>query len=160
MLYRLLQSVTMRLQNILTASLAFLLPISAENNTEAPPWPYQTFKFLPSLKPPVLSINNTSPTSPGLLFIPQSGAEAHNYSLTIFRPDGELIWQSPYGDYAAFRRSTLFGPPVLAFFKGVTFSEPWGVGYGIVYIFDEHYENIYNVTLWNETLPLQSISPL
>jgi hypothetical protein len=149
----------MRLSNVLAASVLSLLSVDAQNNTTSP-WPYQTFKSLPGYEPPVLSVNKTGDSSPGLLFFPQSGAEAHNYSLNIFCPDGELVWQSDYGDYAAFRPTTLFGEPVLAFFKGVSFSEPWGFGYGIVYILDQHYENIYNVTLWNETYPLQSISPL
>jgi hypothetical protein len=148
----------MRPHNIVVASLAYLLPILAQNTTSQ--WPWQTFKSLPGLEPPVLSINKTGETSPGLLFFPQSGGEAHNYSLNIFREDGELVWVSGYGDYTVFRRTTLFGEPVLAFFKGVSFTEPWGFGYGVVYILDQQYENIYNVTLWNSTYPLQSISPL
>jgi hypothetical protein len=108
----------------------------------------------------VLSINKTGTTSPGQILFPLSGSESHNYSLNIFREDGELVWQSGYGDYAAFRRTTLFGEPVLAYFAGVSFSEPWGFGYGIIYILNQQYENIYNVTLWNSTYPLESISPL
>ena len=148
----------MHTHNILLASLAYLLLVFAQNTTSS--WPWQTFKSLPGLEPPVLSINKTGETSPGILFFPQSGREAHNYSLNIFREDGELVWVSGYGDYAAFRRTMLFGEPVLAFFKGITFPEPWGFGYGVVYILNQQYENIYNVTLWNSTYPLQSISPL
>lgn len=149
----------MRLHSILIASLACLLPAHAQNNTTTT-WPWQTFKSLPGLEPPQLSINKTGITSPGHIFLPISGNEAHNYSLVIYQEDGSLIWQSPYGDYAAFRPTTLFGEPVLAFFSGVTFSEPWGFGYGFVKILDQHYENIYNVTLWNTTFPLESFSPL
>jgi hypothetical protein len=148
----------MRLLNIIFTSLACLTPVLAQNTTSQ--WPWQTFKSLPGLEPPVLSINKTGETYPGMLFFPQSGNEAHNYSLNIFREDGELVWVSGYGDYAAFRRTTLFGEPVLAFFSGVTFPEPWGFGYGTVSILNQQYENIYNVTLWNETYPLQGISPL
>jgi hypothetical protein len=150
----------MRPENILLASLACLAPVLAQNNTTLQ-WPWQTFKSLPGLEPSVLSINKTGETSPGMLFFPQSGMEAHNYSLNIFREDGELVWVSDYGDYAAFRRTELFGEPVLAYFKGVTFPEPWGFGYGVIYILNQQYENIYNVTLWNDTYPsLESISPL
>ncbi|KAJ4308325.1 hypothetical protein N0V94_009406, partial [Neodidymelliopsis sp. IMI 364377] len=120
----------------------------------------QTFESLPGFEPPQLAINKTGSTSPGHIFFPISGHEAHNYSLVIYQEDGELIWQSGYGDYAAFRPTTLFGEPVLAFFSGVTFPEPWGFGYGQVQILNQHYENIYNVTLWNSTFPLESISPL
>ncbi|CAN9186775.1 unnamed protein product [Alternaria alternata] len=148
----------MRLQSVLLASLASLL-VHAQNNT-APQWPWQTFKSRPGFEPPVLSINKTGTTSPGQILFPLSGSESHNYSLNIFQEDGELVWQSGYGDYAAFRRTTLFGEPVLAYFAGVSFSEPWGFGYGIIYILNQQYENIYNVTLWNSTYPLESISPL
>ncbi|CAE7015097.1 hypothetical protein CFE70_002616 [Pyrenophora teres f. teres 0-1] len=148
----------MRLRNILIASLAHLSVLAQNNTTSA--WPWHTFKSLPGVEPPVLSINKTGETSPGLIFFPQSGGEAHNYSLNIYREDGELVWASGYGDYAAFRSTMLFGEPVLAYFKGISFPEPWGFGYGIIYILNQQYENIYNVTLWNSTYPLQSISPL
>ena len=85
------------------------------------------FQVPPRPEPPVLSINKTGETSPGMLFFPQSGSEAHNYSLNIFREDGELVWVSGYGDYTAFRRTMLFGEPVLAFLKGITFPEPLGL---------------------------------
>ncbi|KAJ4340762.1 hypothetical protein N0V95_007404 [Ascochyta clinopodiicola] len=149
----------MRLQNIVLTGLASAISVITQNNTTST-WPWQTFKSLPGLEPPQLSINKTGTTSPGHIFFPISGHEAHNYSLVIYQEDGELIWQSGYGDYAAFRPTTLFGEPVLAFFSGVTFPEPWGFGYGLVKILDQHYENIYNVTLWNTTFPLESISPL
>ncbi|KAG9193672.1 hypothetical protein G6011_03707 [Alternaria panax] len=95
-----------------------------------------------------------------MILFPLSGSEAHNYSLNIFQEDGELVWQSGYGDYAAFRRTTLFGEPVLTYFAGVSFTERWGFGYGVIYILNQQYENIYNVTLFKSTYPLESISPL
>lgn len=148
----------MRFQDMTLIPLAYALPAVAQST--ASPWPWQTFKSLPGLEPPVLSINKTGDTSPGMIFFPQSGGEAHNYSLNIFREDGELVWVSGYGDYAAFRPTTLFGQPVLAYNKGISFTEPWGFGYGVVYILNQQYENIYNVTLWNSTYPLESIYPL
>ncbi|KNG47795.1 hypothetical protein TW65_05395 [Stemphylium lycopersici] len=148
----------MRFQDTSLILLAYALPAIAQNTDS--PWPWQTFKSLPDLQPPLLSVNKTGETSPGMLFFPQSGGEAHNYSLNIFREDGELVWVSGYGDYAAFRPTTLFGQPVLAYNKGISFTEPWGFGYGVVYILNQQYENIYNVTLWNSTYPLQSIYPL
>jgi hypothetical protein len=148
----------MRISNTLLAFLAYALPVLAQNTTS--PWPWHTFKSLPGVEPPVLSINKTGEISPGMLLFPLSGDGAHNYSLNVYRDDGELVWASGYGDYAAFQRTTLFGEPVLAFFQGVTFSEPFGLGYGVVNILNQQYENIYNVTLWNSTYPLQSFSPL
>jgi hypothetical protein len=149
----------MRLQGLALAFMASVALTFGQNTTTST-WPWQTFRSLPGLEPPQLAINKTGSTSPGHIFFPISGHEAHNYSLVIHQEDGELIWQSGYGDYAAFRPTTLFGEPVLAYFSGVTFPEPWGFGYGIVKILNHQYENIYNVTLWNSTFPLESISPL
>ena len=149
----------MRLLDVALAFLASAFPIFAQNDTTST-WPWQTFKSLPGLEPPKLSINKTGLTSSGHIFFPISGHGAHNYSLVMYQEDGELIWQSGYGDYAAFRPTTLFGEPVLAYFSGITFPEPWGFGYGVVQILNQQYENIYNVTLWNSTFPLTSIAPL
>ncbi|KAF2646013.1 hypothetical protein P280DRAFT_544443 [Massarina eburnea CBS 473.64] len=150
----------MHLPSVLLVSLAVIAPVCAQNNT-ASNWPWQTFKSFPGFEPPQLEITKNGTTSPGLLFFPQDGDTAHNHSLNIFREDGELVWQSGYGDYAAFKPQTLFGEPVLAMFSGITFSEPWGFGYGLVQILNNRYENIYNVTLWNTSYPtLESISPL
>jgi hypothetical protein len=149
----------MHLQMLLMALSAAILPTSAHNDTT---WPYQTFQSLPGFEPPQLEIStaNTS-TAPGLIFFPTSGNGAHNYSLNIYQQDGELVWQSGLGDYAAFRPTTLFGEPVLALWTGISFPEPWGFGYGIVKILNRNYENIYNVTLWNTSYPtFESIYPL
>ncbi|KAI4621100.1 uncharacterized protein J4E87_006728 [Alternaria ethzedia] len=148
----------MRFSGVVLASLASIL-VHAQNNTTSS-WPWQTFESRPGFEPPVLSVNKTGDTSPGVITFPQSGSGAHNYSLNIFQEDGELIWQSGYGDYAAFRVSELFGEPVLAYFSGISLTEPWGFGYGVIYILNQQYESIYNVTLWNETYPLESIYPL
>lgn len=126
----------MRLQNILFASLAHILPVLARNNTTAP-CSYQTFRSVPAQEPPVIFINKTGETDPRLLFFPQSGSKAHIYSLNIYRENGELVWVSDYGDCAAFRRTELFGGPVLAYCKGISFSEPWGFECGVIYILNQ-----------------------
>lgn len=147
----------MQLASVLLAALAGLDSVYAQNST----WPWQTFKSFPGFEPPQLNITKNGATSPGLLFFPQNGLGAHNHSLNIFREDGELVWQSDYGDYTAFKPQTLFGEPVLALWNGISFPEPWGFGYGIVQILNDRYENIYNVTLWNTSYPtLESIYPL
>ncbi|KAJ4293610.1 hypothetical protein N0V90_008893 [Kalmusia sp. IMI 367209] len=147
----------MRLQIVIISWLAAFL-VHAQDNSS---WPWQTFKSLPGYEPPQLKVTKNGTTSPGLLFFPQNGNGAHNFSLNIFQEDGELVWQSGYGDYAAFRPTELFGEPVLAAWGGISFPEPWGFGYGVVQILDQHYNNIYNVTLWNTSYPtLESIYPL
>ncbi|KAI1471130.1 ASST-domain-containing protein [Daldinia caldariorum] len=117
-------------------------PVSAQNYT----WPWQTYKSS-SAEPPSLNITKSGPTSPGYLFFDQNGQYAHNYSLFIMSDDNELIWQSGYGDYGAFRTQKFEGKPVLTFFNGVSLSEPYGWGYGIIQILDDSYKSIYNVSL-------------
>ncbi|KAI2779254.1 ASST-domain-containing protein [Daldinia loculata] len=116
--------------------------VSAQNYT----WPWQTYKSS-SAEPPLLNITKSGPTSPGYLFFDQNGEYAHNYSLFIMSDDNELIWQSGYGDYSAFRTQTFEGRPVLTFFNGVSLAEPYGWGHGIIQILDDSYTSIYNVSL-------------
>ncbi|KAI1798537.1 hypothetical protein F4811DRAFT_198721 [Daldinia bambusicola] len=109
-------------------------------------WPWQTYKSS-SAEPPSLNITKSGPTSPGYLFFDQNGEYTHNYSLFIMSDDNELIWQSGYGDYGAFRTQIFEGKPVLTFFNGVSLPEPYGWGHGIVQILDDSYTSIYNVSL-------------
>src|SRR5262245_12058428 len=105
----------MHLQTFFIVSVTAILPAFAQDNTT---WPWQTFKSFPGYEPPKPKVSKNGTTSPGLLFFPQNGLEAHNHSLNIFHEDGELVWQSEYGDFAAFRPQTLFGEPVLAAWGG------------------------------------------
>lgn len=127
---------------------------AADNDTY---WPWQTYKSEPSLQPPALEITKNSPTTPGYLFFDQNGNYGHNYSLFIMTDDGDLVWQSGYGDWSAFRAQIFEDKPVITAFKGVTWSEPWGWGYGLVEMYDEQYQNIHNVTLDGPALNMQSI---
>ncbi|KAI1480702.1 ASST-domain-containing protein [Daldinia eschscholtzii] len=135
----------MSLPSLATSFLIYSLqafPVSAQNYT----WPWQTYKSS-SAEPPSLNITKSGPTSPGYLFFDQNGEYAHNYSLFIMSDDNELIWQSGYGDYSAFRTQTFEGKPVLTFFNGVSLAEPYGWGHGIIQILDDSYTSIYNVSL-------------
>ncbi|KAF2448854.1 hypothetical protein P171DRAFT_452544 [Karstenula rhodostoma CBS 690.94] len=132
----------MRVQMLLGVASSANMSVYAQNNTT---WPYQTYKSLPGFEPPQLEISTVEGSrAPGLIFFPISGSGAHNYSLNIYRQDGELVWQSGYGDYAAFKPTTLFGGLFLALWSSISFPEPWGFGYGIVKILNPNYENIYN----------------
>jgi hypothetical protein len=126
------------------ASLLGVLQVKGDNDTY---WPWQTFKSEPSLQPPVLDITKYSETSPGYLFFDQNGNYGHNYSLFIMTDDGDLVWQSSYGDFSAFKAQTLNDKPVLTYFTGVTWTEPWGWGYGLIEVLDDQYQNIYNVSV-------------
>lgn len=118
------------------------LAVSAQNTT----WPWQTYKSSPA-EPPSLNITKSGPTSPGYFFFDQNGDYGHNYSLFIMSDDNQLIWQGGKGDFSAFRTQTFEGNQVLTFFNGVSLSEPYGWGHGIIQILDDSYESIYNVSL-------------
>lgn len=132
----------------LTCSLACLagsslLANAADANAS---WPWQTYKSS-TAEPPSLKITKTGPTSPGYLFFDGMGPYAHSYNLFIMSDDNELIWQGPFGDQSAYKPQMLDGKPVLTYFNGISFSEPYGWGHGIIQILDNSYESIYNVSL-------------
>ncbi|KAI0097667.1 ASST-domain-containing protein [Nemania sp. FL0031] len=134
----------LRLTGVLPCALAGLLAAAAQNSTNY--WPWQTYKSS-AAAPPLLNISKSGPTSPGYLFFDQNGDYAHQYSLFIMTDDNELVWQSPVADYSAFRAQTFEGRPVLTFMNGITLSEPYGFGHGIIQLLDDSYESIYNVSL-------------
>lgn len=110
-------------------------------------WPWQSYRSF-DLEPPSLHVTRSgAATSPGYLFFNQNGPAAHNYSLFIMSEENELIWQSRFGGYSAYSPQTFRGEPVLVFMNGVSFSEPYGFGYGLIMILDNTYTSIYNVSL-------------
>ncbi|KAF6838517.1 hypothetical protein CMUS01_04592 [Colletotrichum musicola] len=136
-----------RLQYASAASLLGLAVTAAAQNSTENPWPWQTYRSEPALQPPSLKITQTGEVADGHLFFDQSGSGGHNYSVFIMSSENELIWEGSYGDISAFRAQTLDGEPVLTYFGGITFPEPYGFGYGAVQIYDQTYKNIINVTL-------------
>ncbi|OAQ90525.1 arylsulfotransferase protein [Purpureocillium lilacinum] len=120
--------------------------VAASTGHPSGDWPWQTFKSSPA-QPPSLRINKHGNTSPGYLIFNQNGPEVHNYSLFIMSDDNELVWQSERNGFADFRVQTFEDSPVLTHWQGLALGEPWGFGVGIVRIYDESYENIYNVSL-------------
>ncbi|KAI1635369.1 Arylsulfotransferase-domain-containing protein [Biscogniauxia mediterranea] len=135
----------MRSQVHLIPLLASLLEGSVASAANSS-WPWQTYKSS-TAQPPSLQINKTSEASPGYLFFDQDGDGAHQYSVFIMSDDNELIWQGYYGDLTAFRVHTFEGKPVLTFFNGLTLSEPWGWGHGIIQILNDSYTSIYNLSI-------------
>ncbi|KAJ0304040.1 hypothetical protein Brms1b_011357 [Colletotrichum noveboracense] len=127
-----------------TALLGLGRVVAAQNSTA---WPWQTYRSEPSLQPPSLKITQTGEIADGHLFFDQSGNGAHNYSVFIMSNENELIWEGAYGDISAYRAQYLDGEPVLTYMTGITFPEPFGWGYGAIFIFDQTYKNIINVTL-------------
>lgn len=149
----------MRVQTLLKVICSATLPVYAQNNTT---WSFQTLKALPGFEPPELEISTISGTTALVIILfPMSGSGTHNYSPNIYQQDGELVWQSGYGDYAAIKPTTRFGEPALAAGSSIGFPEPWSFKYGIVKILDQNYENIYNGTSCNTSYPThESIYPL
>ncbi|KAF9869410.1 hypothetical protein CkaCkLH20_13127 [Colletotrichum karsti] len=137
-----------RLTSFVTAAalLGFGRVVSGQNST-TDPWPWQTYRSEPALQPPSLKITQTGEIAEGHLFFDQSGSGGHNYSVFIMDNGNELIWEGTYGDISAYRAQVLDGEPVITYFTGITFPEPYGFGYGAVFIFDQTYTNIINVTL-------------
>lgn len=133
----------MRVSFTLLASLAMPSAILADQNST---WPWQSYRTT-TADPPSLKVTKSGDTSPGYLFFDQNGLEAHNYSMFIMSEENELIWQSREGSYSAYKPQYFRGEPVLTFHNGITFSEPYGFGYGIIQILDNSYESIYNVSL-------------
>ncbi|KAL3423317.1 hypothetical protein PVAG01_05064 [Phlyctema vagabunda] len=148
--------------SLLASSLVCLLGALPAHAADTGTWPWQTYKSSP-MEPPSLKVTKSGPTSPGYLFFDQNGSGAHNYSLFIMTDDNELIWQSPYGDLSAYRAQMFDGKPVLTYFNGVAFSEPFGFGLGIIQVLDDSYESIYNVTIENAgfvTMPEVSVAEI
>ncbi|KAF9885572.1 hypothetical protein FE257_012778 [Aspergillus nanangensis] len=133
----------MRFLTATAASMMLGLSTAAYNT-----WPHQSFKSSPH-EPPSLKITKTGPTAPGYLFFDQSW-KAHQYSVFMMSEENELVWQSPEGDVKDFRVQMLDGKPVLTYWNGLGVPEPFGWGYGLVQILDEHYESIYNVTVTDD----------
>lgn len=109
-------------------------------------WPVQTYKSSPA-RPPVLNVTKTGETTPGYLFFDQNGELSPTYSVFIMSEDGELVWQGVEGDLDAYQPQLWHGKPVLTFQNGVSLPEPFGWGYGIIQVFDQTYNNTYNVSI-------------
>lgn len=133
----------MRSLSIVLAGLTIPLVAQATSNDT---WPWQSYRTT-TVDPPSLKITKSGETAPGYLFFDQNGPKAHNYSLYIMSEDNELIWASNFGGYSAFKPQYLRGEPVLTFMNGISFSEPFGFGYGVIQILDNTYESIHNVSL-------------
>lgn len=134
----------MRATPMILAALGLPVAVLAVSNTS---WPWQSFRSAATLDPPDLKVTKHGDTAPGYLFFDQNGPEAHNYSLFIMTEDNELVWQSAMSGYSAYKPQFFRGEPVLTFFNGISFGEPYGFGYGIIQILNNAYESIYNVSL-------------
>ncbi|KAJ9315201.1 hypothetical protein DTO271D3_4654 [Paecilomyces variotii] len=114
------------------------------------PWQYQTFKSA-TYQPPNMTIEKHGRTEPGFLFFDQTWAGTVDYAPLIMTDENELVWQGsmPAEDNTIFglRPQTFEGKPVLTYWRGTGYGDPLGFGYGVIYLLDQSYEEIYRVTL-------------
>ena len=113
------------------------------------PWPTQSFKTIPTARPPVFQIQKSGePLAPGyILFTPLSFNGAVEAAAVIMSDDGTLIWNSPVSLSLNFSYTNLFiqsldSKPVLHYWTG---GNDGSMGYGHVSILDETYTEIYRV---------------
>ena len=132
-----------------TAS-AKIHPADPANNIT---WPYQTFKTA-NFTPPWLNVTHHTVPSEGYLFFAPDGATEYELAPLIMGMDGELIWNGPKEHAFAFGTQKYSGKQVLVWWNGTLFPEPIGRGNGVVYVFNNHYDQIKEVTLQGDFLEL------
>lgn len=132
------------------AALAIGLCASHGKAGSVPPWQYQTFET-GSYKPPNMTIEKYGRTEPGYLFFDQTWPGTADYAPLIMTDDNELIWQGPMpAEFAitfGIRPQIFEGEPVLVYWRGTGYNDPLGFGYGVIYLLNQSYEEIYRVTL-------------
>jgi len=134
------------MRSILAAALCFTASFAfAQNNTT---WPYQNYKSQPTLQPPQLNITRNGTPSPGYLFFAPAGAKSHQTAPLITTNDGELVYQGAKNNSAFnWGVQTYRNESVIVYWNGTIYPEPAGRGYGNVYILDNTYSIIGNVSL-------------
>lgn len=105
----------------------------------------QRFVTRPDLTPPVIEVEVSESTAPGMLFLAPKQADAQTGPLIA--DGGEVVWSRPGEEAAAdFRVQTYQGEPVLTWYEGT--SED-GHGRGEFVIADTSYEEVARVTAGN-----------
>ena len=117
-------------------------------------WPYQAFKTV-NFTPPYLNITHHTAPSEGYLFFAPDGATPVQIAPVIMDMYGELVWNGPEQHAFNFGVYEYHGAPVLAWWNGTLFPEPVGRGNGVIYIYNNEYEQINKVTLAGNFLELE-----
>lgn len=132
-----------------TATAKVFLADPSQNIT----WPYQGFKTV-DFTPPYLNFTHHTAPSEGLLFFAPDGATETQLAPVIMDMSGELIWNGPIEHAFNFGVYVFEGAQVLAWWNGTLFPEPLGRGNGLIYIYNNKYEQIHKVTLPGNFLEL------
>ena len=116
-------------------------------------WPYHMFKTV-DFEPPWLNTSHHGASSEGYLFFAPDGATPTQMAPVIMDMHGELVWNGPVEHGFAFGKYEYRGEPVLAWWNGSLFPEPVGRGNGVIYIYNNKYEQTHRVTLEGNFLEL------
>ena len=133
-----------------TLANAKIMPADPSQNIT---WPYQVFKTV-DFQPPYLNITHYTAPSEGVLFFAPDGATETQLAPVIMDMSGELVWNGPLEHAFNFGVYKYEDNPVLAWWNGTLFPEPIGRGNGLIYIYDNSYEQIQKVTLKGDFLEL------
>jgi len=134
------------MKSIIAVALGFAASFVCGQNSTA--WPYQTFKSQPTFQPPQLHITRDGTPAPGYLFFAPAGAKSHQTAPLITTNDGELVYQGAKNNSAfSWGVQRYRNQPVIVYWNGTIFPEPAGRGYGNVYLLDNTYSIIGNVSL-------------
>jgi hypothetical protein len=140
----------------------WLLPITSVVTATVKPadpsqnitWPYQVYETV-DFQPPWLNITHYTPPSEGYFFFAPDGATETQLAPLIMDVHGELVWNGPSEHAFNFGIYEYSGDKVLAWWNGTLFPEPIGRGNGLIYIYNNQYEHIHNVTLEGNFLELE-----
>ncbi|KAK5167466.1 uncharacterized protein LTR77_007165 [Saxophila tyrrhenica] len=117
-------------------------------------WPYHTYETV-KFQPPWLNITHHTAPSEGYLFFAPDGATETQLAPVIMDMSGELIWNGPMEHAFNFGVYEYGGEPVLGWWNGTLFPEPVGRGNGVIYLYNNKYEQIEKVTLEGNFLKLE-----
>lgn len=135
----------------LTSVTAKIVPADPANDIS---WPYHEFKTV-DFKPPYLNVTRYAEPSEGYLFFAPDGATPVQVAPVIMDMSGELVWNGAEQHAFNFGVYEYDGAPVLGWWNGTLFPEPVGRGNGVIYLYNNNYEQIDKVTLPGNFLELE-----
>lgn len=130
---------------------AEIVPADPANNIT---WPFQKFKTV-DFTPPYLNITRHAQSSEGYLFFAPDGATPVQMAPIIMDTNGELVWNGAEQHAFNFGVYHYKGASVLGWWNGTLFPEPVGRGNGVIYLYNDNYEQIHEVTLPGNFLELE-----
>ena len=131
------------LLSLLPVAFGKIHPIDPAKNIT---WPYQVFKTV-DFTPPWLNITHHTKPSEGYLFFAPDGATETQLGPLIMTASGDLVWNGPPEHAFNFGVYDYQGAQVLGWWNGTLYPEPVGRGNGVIYLYDNKYDQTHKVTL-------------